>query len=94
MLAATIDTPAVLTKEAVVTLTFELRSRNIDKDMTHIILHQIPECHKYSPKRLGGVREHTHRHTHRHTHTQTHRGVTGFNNIDSIAWLCNVDVKI
>ena len=58
------------------TLTFDLGSRNIDKDMTHIILHQIPKFHKDSPKRLGGVREHTHR------HTQTDRGVTSINNID------------
>ena len=56
-LAATIDTPAVLTKKAVVTLTFDLRSRNIDKDMTHIILHQIPKFHKDCLKRLGGVCE-------------------------------------
>ena len=62
------------------TLTFDLGSRNIDKDMTHNILHQIPKFHKDSPKRLGGVRGHTHR----HTDTQTHRGVTGFNNIDNL----------
>ena len=59
--------------------------------MAMVYVRQIPKFEVNRLSTLGGVREHTDTQTHRHTHThtQTHRGVTSFNNIDTLL-LCGL----
>ena len=68
-----IDTLAVLTKKAVVTLTFVLGSRKIVINMARFILHHMVRFGGDRMIPLGGVRGRTDR----QTHTQTHRHTEG-----------------